>query len=94
MAKYNVGDRVRVRDDLQSNKWYNPVYFASDMDIYRGNVYVVSSIASIYDNIYRLADDSGSVLGDKSGAWVFSDKMLEGYREYYQAKVALEDILF
>ena len=72
---YQVGEKVRVKEnakDINSNN----VFFASpDMDKYCGNVYVVRSCAS---GIYTLEDVSSE---DKSinddGYWLWVEDWLE-----------------
>lgn len=70
MSKFNVGDRVRIKEDLIGGLEYGGVYFSEYMEEYRGLEAVVFKIA--YENNYTL-----SVGRD----WYWSDEMLEKAEE-------------
>lgn len=42
MSKFKVGDRVRVREDLNSSRLYNGIAFSPLMTTFRGNVYTIN----------------------------------------------------
>ena len=62
--KYNVGDKVRVRKDLEPGNFYGRVYYSSDMNKFKAMECVVTNI---YDGTYNI---NNSECG-------FSDEMLE-----------------
>ena len=62
--KYKVGDKVRVRKDLESGNFYGKTYYTSDMDKFKDTECVVTEI---YDGVYNIND---------STYW-FSEEMLE-----------------
>lgn len=63
--KFKVGDRVRVRDDLQSGNWYGGIYFATEMEQCCGQE---KTIKHARQTSYKLCD---------AEAWSFSAAMLE-----------------
>lgn len=65
--KYKVGDKVRVRSDLQISRRYGVCMFASGMDHYKGSVVTISKATPTF---YRIEEDEGN--------WTWADKMLEG----------------
>lgn len=68
--KYKVGDRVRVRRDLQIGTPYGDWLFSSGMNDYKGKVVTISGT---YPNKYRVREDKER--------WVWTDEMLEGLVE-------------
>lgn len=40
--RYKVGDKVRIRSDLQISRRYGSYMFASGMDHYKGSVVTIS----------------------------------------------------
>ena len=54
--KYKVGDKVRVREDLEVGEWYGEDTFVSKMVPFKGKVVTISNIESSF---YRLKEDSG-----------------------------------
>ena len=65
--KYKIGDKVKIREDLEVGKGYNDCTFIKDMEQYKGK------IATIY---YCYNDDSYDIDLD-GGAWFWTDGMLE-----------------
>lgn len=65
--KYKIGDKVKIREDLEVGKGYNDCTFIKDMEQYKGK------IATIY---YCYDDDSYDIDLD-DGAWFWTDDMLE-----------------
>ena len=68
--KYKVGDKVRVRRDLQIGTPYGDWLFSSGMNDYKGKVVTISGT---YPNKYRVREDKER--------WVWTDEMLEGLVE-------------
>lgn len=98
--RYNIGDRVKIREDLQPCEYYDEIYFNERMAEYRGDECIVSGYhtsetSETSDTGYYLKYDSGYILsGITTGQkWVFSDKMLEDIRGYYKSETTLDDIL-
>lgn len=68
--KYKVGDKVRVRSDLQINRSYGAYTFVSEMSDYKGSVVAISEV---YLTCYCIEEDKG--------IWKWTDEMLEGLVE-------------
>ena len=62
--KYKVGDKVRVRKDLEAGNFYGRVYYSSDMNKFKAMECVVTNI---YDGTYNINDSE----------YGFSEEMLE-----------------
>ena len=62
--KYKVGDKVRVRKDLEPGNFYGRVYYSSDMNKFKAMECVVTNI---YDGTYNINDSE----------YGFTDEMLE-----------------
>ena len=62
--KYKVGDKVRVRKDLEPGNFYGRAYYSSDMNKFKAMECVVTNI---YDGTYNINDSE----------YGFSDEMLE-----------------
>ena len=62
--KYKIGDKVRVRKDLEPGNFYGRIYYSSDMNKFKAMECVVTNI---YDGTYQI---------NNSDSW-FSDEMLE-----------------
>lgn len=70
--RYKVGDKVRVRSDLQISRRYGSYMFASGMDHYKGSVVTISKEQqSLY--FYCIEEDEGS--------WIWAEEMFEGLAE-------------
>lgn len=68
--KYKVGDKVRVRSDLQISRRYGAYMFTFGMDHYKGSVVIISKANPTF---YRIEEDEGN--------WIWTDEMLEGLVE-------------
>lgn len=68
--KYKVGDKVRVRSDLQISRRYGSYMFSSGMDHYKGSVVAISEV---YLTCYCIEEDKG--------IWKWTDEMFEGLAE-------------
>ena len=62
--KYKVGDKVRVRKDLEPGNFYGRAYYGSDMNKFKAMECVVTNI---YDGTYNINDSE----------YGFSEEMLE-----------------
>ena len=62
--KYKVGDKVRVRKDLEAGNFYGRAYYSSDMNKFKAMECVVTNI---YDGTYNINDSE----------YGFTDEMLE-----------------
>lgn len=65
MAKYKVGDKVRVRSDLEIGKMYEGETFVGSMEVMKGGIVTIDSISSF--GRYRI----------KEFGYTWTDKMLE-----------------
>lgn len=62
--KYKVGDKVRVREDLEADNWYGKEIFVSGMGCLKGKIVTISKIR--YDK-YEIEEDNK--------IWWWSDEM-------------------
>ena len=62
--KYKIGDKVKVRKDLEPGNFYGRVYYSSDMNKFKAMECVVTNIC---DGTYNIND----------AGYGFSDEMLE-----------------
>lgn len=62
MAKYNVGDKVVVRDDLENNTSYGLDSFVSVMESHKGKVVTIDEIVTSTElgSKYHIVEDRGS----------------------------------
>lgn len=65
--KYKVGDKVKIREDLEDGKEYGKDFFVSEMNFLKGKTVIISDIE--YD-FYKLKEDSGK--------WNWTDEMFSG----------------
>ena len=49
--KYKVGDKVRVRKDLESGNYYGKAFYISSMDEFKGGKYIITRI---WDQCYQI----------------------------------------
>lgn len=64
--KYKVGDRVRIREDLQPNVEYEGYYFVPDMGDFKGEI---ATVIKVCGDGYRINEDGGD--------WKWTDEMFE-----------------
>lgn len=61
MAKYKVGDKVKIREDLEGHKYYGGIFCNSDMAERAGEIVTITGIRNTYDShdgyIYNITDD-------------------------------------
>ena len=62
--KYKIGDKVRVKKDLEPGNFYGRVYYSSDMNKFKAMECVVTNI---YDGTYNI----------NNSEYGFTDEMLE-----------------
>lgn len=66
--KYKVGDKVKVREDLSTDKMYDGCYFTPSMILFLGKTVTISKVSwSI--NRYEIKEDLGT--------WNWTDEMFE-----------------
>ncbi len=64
--RFKIGDKVRVREDLEVDKRYGREFFVGGMERYRGEVVEIESTWVIG---YHLKEDDEN--------WIFTDEMFE-----------------
>lgn len=69
--KYKVGDRVKIRRDLQLDQRYNDCFYIDSMDVHKGKETTIKSINE-YMGFYKLDLDDG---------YMWTDDMLEKAEE-------------
>lgn len=80
MAKFKVGDRVRVKKDLVPGDYHRPnicdgyLYFSPNMSEYKGCIYIIESV-----------DSKGDYTLEGVKYWLFCDAMLEPYDKFTKA---------
>lgn len=79
--KYKVGDKVRVRSDLQISRRYGTYMFASGMDDYKGSVVTISKA---HQNLYFYC------IEEDGGRWIWADEMFEGLAEELTAEETIK----
>ena len=77
--KYKVGDKVRVRKDLEPGNYYGKAFYISSMDEFKGGKYVITRI---WDQCYQI---------DNFGYW-WSEEMLESVDDEKVLEYALEKL--
>ena len=69
--KYNVGDKVKIREDLEIGDTYNDCTFIKNMEKYKGSIATIT---------YSYEDDSYDIDLD-DGNWFWTDEMFEDIKE-------------
>ena len=72
--KYNIGDIVKLRDDLEGNIRYGEIGYNKKMDRMKNKPIKLLRINHIYHNFYEVEDETGE-------NWILSDEMIEGLWE-------------
>jgi len=61
MAKYKIGDKVKIREDLEGYKYYGGIFCNSDMAERAGEIVTITGIRNTDDShdgyIYNITDD-------------------------------------
>lgn len=73
--RYQVGDRIKVRDDLVLGMEYNGIVFTDGMLPTCGRYDVIEKVDFMESGIYILFNCS--YINRQLGYWVFSNEMLE-----------------
>lgn len=66
--KYKVGDKVKIRSDLKTDKWYGNDTFVNDMEYFKGKVLTIEKINKIG---YNVKENNSAV------KYNFTDEMIE-----------------
>ena len=77
--KYKVGDKVRVRKDLESGNFYGKAFYISSMDEFKGGKYIITRI---WDQTYQI---------NNFGYW-WSEEMFESVDDEKVLEYALEKL--
>ena len=77
--KYKVGDKVRVRKDLEPGNFYGKDYYISSMDKFKGEECIITGI---WDQSYQI---------NKFGYW-WSEEMFESVDDEKVLEYALEKL--
>ena len=64
---YKIGDKVKIREDLEVDKKYNELFFVKDMEKYKGKIATITRLSSI-NHSYDIDIDDGD--------WCWTDDML------------------
>ena len=67
--KYQVGDKVKIREDLVAHNYYGNVFFVEEMNEYKGKIAIITN--EDYDNRY-------SIDIDKNNEFTWSGEMFAG----------------
>jgi hypothetical protein len=67
---YKVGDKVKIREDLEVDKEYNGLSFVKDMEKYKGKIATITEIPLVQHS-YKIDIDNS--------AWYWIDDMLKPY---------------
>ena len=57
MAKYKIGDKVKIREDLQDGKYYGGTYCNHDMTMNWAGEIVTITAGTADNDVYKIADD-------------------------------------
>ncbi|MBU5487007.1 hypothetical protein KQI77_02360 [Clostridium sp. MSJ-8] len=79
--KYKVGDKVKVREDLEVDKKYGNKDFIDLMEQYKGKIVTIASIES---NYYVIEEDNGT--------WAWTDEMLESIEKGEKNNMNIEKL--
>lgn len=79
--RYKLGDKVRVRSDLQISRRYGTYMFASGMDDYKGSAVTISKA---HQNLYFYC------IEEDGGRWIWADEMFEGLAEELTAEETIK----
>lgn len=65
---YKVGDKVKIREDLEVDKRYNELFFVKDMEKYKGKIATITRLSPVQHSYDIDIDD---------GDWCWTDDMLK-----------------
>ena len=78
--KYKVGDKVRVREDLEVGKKYGYYNVVEDMEKYKGKEFIINEVSRSY---YRLKNENW---------YCWTDEMLEPVEEGEKNNMNIEEL--
>ena len=84
MSKYNVGDVVKLRDDLEDGEYYGEVAYNKSMDDMRNKPIKICE---------KCMEDKSYLVEDDVYEWYLTDEMIEGLWEECKPKLKLIDVL-
>lgn len=67
---YKVGDKVKIREDLEVDKRYNELFFIKDMEEYKGKIATITRVSPVNRSYEIDIDDSD---------WSWTDDMFKPY---------------
>jgi len=79
--KYKVGDKVRVRQDLEIGKKYGCADFTNDMQMYIGKIVTIARVLWVSDG----SGDFGYDIVEDKGFYIWTHEMLESLAEESKA---------
>lgn len=79
--KYKVGDKIRVRKDLEVGEIYGNIDFIDLMEKYKGQIVTVISVGTAH---YEIEEDNGT--------WAWTDEMLEPVEEGEENDMNIEKL--
>ena len=82
MSKYNVGEMVKLRNDLEEGKYYGAIKFLTGMKELQNKPIQIKHIDP-YDNTYVVGIDN----------WWISDEMIEGFWRENKPKLKMINVL-
>lgn len=80
--KYKVGDKVKVREDLEVDKRYGTEEFIEEMEEYKGKIVTIDTVN---EDDYYIEEDKQS--------WSWTEEMLEDIEEEKSIGQIIDDIL-
>jgi hypothetical protein len=79
--KYKVGDKVRVKQDLEIGKKYGCADFTNDMQMYIGKIVTIARVLWVSDG----SGDFGYDIVEDKGFYIWTHEMLESLAEESKA---------
>ena len=76
--KYKVGDKVLIRDDLESGMYYDFVYFCYEMKRYCNKVMTIDKVYEDCNGCYKMKKED---YAKDDHRWSFNDEMIVGKME-------------
>lgn len=73
--KYKVGDKVLIRDDLESEMYYDFVYFCYEMKRYCNKVMTIDKVYEDCNGCYKMKKED---YAKDDHRWSFNDEMIVG----------------
>lgn len=77
---YKVGDKVKIREDLEIDRRYNKCLFIEDMEKYKGKIATITRVTTTqHDNFGKISDYDIDI---DDGDWCWTDDMFEDECKY------------